>query len=136
MTFTSITSEPTPMPKPCGKIESKYGVIPEKAEKQNREVEKIAMQVLQNERKRRLAAILAARRLADRAGGWIEKKRAVVGFAIVITSRAKTERAAENQDGRGKRPPMVLRVDQGGIERRDIRSPFVEFPFERPERGV
>ncbi len=67
MTFTSITSEPTPTPKPCREDKSKYGVIPEKAEKQNREVEKIAMQVLQNERKGSLAAILAARRLADRA---------------------------------------------------------------------
>src|SRR5215467_10146198 len=73
------------------------GVVPEKTEKKNRQIEEIAMDILENERKGSFAAILAIRRFADCAGGRIEKKRAIVGFAVVITGCAKTQRPKQNE---------------------------------------
>ena len=61
------------------------GVVPKKNDEQNREIEKIAMDILQDKGKRGLPAILAVRRFPDGASGGIEEKRAVVGFAVVVT---------------------------------------------------
>src|SRR2546429_9973745 len=59
-------------------------VVPEKCYEENGKVEEIAMEVLQDEGKRCFATIIPARRFTDGAGGRVEEKRAVVGFAIVI----------------------------------------------------
>src|SRR5215831_2745837 len=72
------------------------GVVPEKAKKKNRQIEKVAMDILQNKRKCGLAAVFAVRKFADRTGGRIEKKRAVVIFTVVITRSTKTERRKQN----------------------------------------
>ena len=53
-----------------GEAEGEDRVVPEKAEKEDREVEKIAVHVLQDERKRGFAAILARPpSLTAQAGG-------------------------------------------------------------------
>src|SRR5438876_9936715 len=65
------------------------GVVPEEAEKNNREIEEVAMNVLQDERERRFTAIVFAdRRFADSAGGRIKKKGAIVSFAVVVARGA------------------------------------------------
>src|SRR5882757_7626581 len=74
------------------------GVVPEEAEKNNREIEEVAMNILQDERERRFAAIVFANGgFADGAGRRIEKKGAIVGFAVVVAGGAKAERSAENE---------------------------------------
>src|SRR5215472_3718124 len=112
------------------------GVVPEKAKKKNRQIEKVAMNILQDERKRSFAAILAVGRFADGARGRIEKKRAVVSFAVVITGSSKTQRSEKNEQSGGKRPPMVPRIDERRIEGRKVRPPGVVSPFERAQRRV
>ena len=65
--FTSITSVPTPIPNLPSKSKCHDRVVPEEHDEYHRDVEEIAVHILQDERKRRLAAILAAAALADRA---------------------------------------------------------------------
>ena len=74
------------------------GVMPKKRNEENRKIKEVAMNVLQDEGKRRLAAIIAVRRFPDRASGGVEEKRAVVGFAVLVARSAKTQRAGENQE--------------------------------------
>src|ERR1700688_3821236 len=72
-------------------------VMPQKNQEKNREIKKIAMHILQNKWKRRFAAIFAVGRLPHGARRRIEKKCAIVSFAIVITSGAKSERTCQHQ---------------------------------------
>src|SRR6266481_1125887 len=88
------------------------GVVPKKNDEQNREIEKVAMDILEDERKRGFPAIIAAGRLANGTSGRIEEKRAVVRFAVIVAGRAKAERSSENQQCRREWPPVMLRVDQ------------------------
>src|SRR5262245_29530183 len=96
------------------KPESLDRVIPKEAEKHDGGIEKVAMHVLQDERKASLAAIVAPCRFAYGAGRRIEKERPIVSLAVVVAGHAKTQR--ENQDEqRGRndgRQPVVLGVDQ------------------------
>jgi len=111
------------------------GVVPEEAKKNNREIEEVAMNVLQDEGKRSFAAIVFAdRRFADGAGRWVEKEGAIVGFAVVVAGGSEAERSAEDEDCGRKLPPTER--EQGRIKRREIRSPLVELAFEGAERGV
>src|SRR5882724_11711757 len=111
------------------------GVVPEEAEKNNREIEEVAMNILQDERERRFAAIVFANGgFANGAGGRIEKKGAVVGFAVVVAGGAKAERSTENKDC-GREPPPT-EGKQRRIKWGEIRSPLVELAFEGAERGV
>ena len=116
-------------------IESFDGVVPEEAEKKDGEIKKIAMNVLQDKRERRFAAIVFANGgFANGAGRRIEKEGAVVGFAVVVACGAKAERGAENEDGGRELPPTEGKKRR--IKRGEIRSPFVELAFEGAESGV
>src|SRR5258708_36357360 len=75
-------------------------VAPQKHYEESGKVEEVAMDVLKDEGKGSLAAIIPARRFAHSAGGGIEEKRAVVGFAVVVARSAKTQRASKNQERR------------------------------------
>ena len=75
-----------------GKEEGANGVIPEEGDENHRDVEKIAMYILKNERESGLAAIFAAAALPHSAPGRIQEKRAIVGLPVVVASRAKTKR--------------------------------------------
>src|SRR5258707_9244590 len=88
------------------------GVVPEKRDKENREIEKIAMDILQDKGKRGLAAILAAREFANRAGRGIKKESSVIGFAIVVARSTKAERPGEDQERGRQFPPAVFRIDE------------------------
>src|SRR5260221_1989954 len=112
-----------------------YGVVPEEAEKNNREIKKVAMNVLQDKWKRSFATIVFANGgFANGAGRRIEKKGAVVGFAVVVAGGAKAERRAENEDGGRELPPTEGKKRR--IKRGEIGSPLVELAFEGAEGGV
>src|SRR5229473_4369438 len=61
------------------------GVVSQKHDENQCEIEEVAMYVLKDKRKGSLAEILLAR-LAHRAGRWIGPKRLVVCAAIVVAS--------------------------------------------------
>ena len=71
-------------------------IVNEKDDKNQREVEKITMNILQNKRKLSLAAI-AVTWLADGTRGRVCPERFVIRAAIIITSETKTRRSPENQ---------------------------------------
>ena len=93
------------------------------------------MDVLQDQWKFCFAAI-AVSWLADRACRRIKKKCTVIRFAVVIARGAKSQRPAQNQYRRRKRPPVMLGINQRRIKRREVRSPFVEMALERTERRI
>src|SRR5271170_1433665 len=103
--------------------------MPEESEIDKRDVEKPAMEILEDEGKRRLAAIMPPGPFADRAGRRIEKERAIVCLAVVVASRPKSERASQNQKRRRKPPPVVCGIDQRRIERREIGAPLIKLPL-------
>src|SRR5882724_8249822 len=87
------------------------------------------MQVLQQEWKARLAAV-ALCGIAHGARRRRLKEGAVIGFALVIASGAKTAGDPQDQESRRKIPPgtdqrqadvCAIRRDAGRIERREIR---------------
>src|SRR5882762_5234922 len=112
--------------------ESAVRIVPKKAEEDDRRVEEVSVKVLKNERECGLAAILARAGLPDRTGGWIQKECAIVRFPIVVAGGPESQRPHQNQQRRRKWPPPVMRINQRRIKRREIRSPFVKFPFEGP----
>src|SRR5882762_224505 len=79
------------------KIEREKNVLPQEDQEQNREVQKIAMNVLQNEWKSRLTFVISFP-FAHRASRRILKKRAIVCFSVVIAGRAKAQRPTQNQE--------------------------------------
>src|SRR5262252_4765682 len=64
-------------------LERLVHVVPEEDEPERREVERVAVQVLEDERELLLAGVLAVR-LADRARGRIPEEGAVVRLPIVV----------------------------------------------------
>jgi hypothetical protein len=74
-------------------------VFPQESQENDGQVKAIAMQVLQDERKPRLAAIRPLR-FAYSATRRIKKKRPIVSFAVVIAGSAKAEGPAQDQNRR------------------------------------
>ncbi len=75
-------------------------VMPKEGDEKDRKIKKVTMDVLQNEGESSFASIVAARRFTNSTSGGIQEECAVVGFAIVVASSAKTQRACENQECR------------------------------------
>src|SRR5205823_1783550 len=67
-------------------------VIPEEAQEYDGAVKEIAMEILQDEGKTRLAAIVAVCRFAHGTARRVQEERSVIRFAVVITSHAEPER--------------------------------------------
>src|SRR5438874_13360576 len=84
---------PESNPNSVGEEKSFDRVMPKEDEEDNRQVHEIAMDILQDEGKPRLAGVVA---LSLRHGAtWrIEKKCAVISLAIVVAGRAEAQRAA------------------------------------------
>src|SRR5262245_12635836 len=74
-----------------GKPKCGDGVVPQDDEKNYRNVKKVTMQVLDDERKARLANVAMRVRLADGACRRIKEESAIVSFPVVIASGSKTE---------------------------------------------
>src|SRR6476646_6658902 len=122
----------------AGKPEGENSVIPEEAQEHDRAIEEIAMSVLQDERETGFAAIVAICRLTHRARRRVQEERAVKSFAIVVAGGAEAQRKSQNQHGRRKpqRQPVVVRVDQGRVKGREVRTPVVKFSLEGAERSI
>src|SRR5882762_1564747 len=88
------------------------GVVPEEADKENREVKEITMDILEDEGKSGFAAIVAAYRFTDRAGRGIEEKGAIERLAVVVARGAKAEGAGKDQNRGRERPPVMIRIDK------------------------
>ena len=78
------------------KEEGVNGVAPEKNEEEHGQIEKVAMDILKNERKCGFTAI-AMPAFAHCASGRVQKECAIVGFAVVIAGYAESQRAGQNQ---------------------------------------
>src|SRR5258708_36209557 len=94
------------------KEKSLVGVMPQKQNEQNSQIQKVAVNILQDERKRRFALVLTLAAFAHGASRWIEKKGAVVSFAVVVASSPKSQRPSENQERRRKLPPAMSLTNQ------------------------
>src|SRR5687768_9651542 len=109
-------------------------VVPENDQKNKRDVEKVTMQVLQDQWKCGLAAITMRTTLADCACRRIEKESTVVSFAVVVTGCAEAEWTTKDEQRRRERPPAWFK--ERGIEWRQVWSPFVVIVFKRAPGGV
>src|SRR5437660_4469167 len=105
------TSEPTPTKKCPSYQKASIVSFHKKTMKNEGEIQKMAMQVLQDEREFRLAFVFAAR-LTHRAGRRIQEKGPIVSLAIVIARHAKSQREGKDQQGRRPFPEMMVRIDQ------------------------
>src|SRR5947208_11733548 len=90
------------------KPKSSNRVVPENHQKDDGDIKKVAMKVLEDERKTRLAAITMRMRLAHGASRRIKKERAIVSLTVVVTRGTKTERRPQNQNRGRQRPPFRL----------------------------
>ena len=118
-------------------------IVREHENEEEREIEKIAMHVLHDERERTLAEVSVAR-FADRAGRRIGPESFVIGAAIIITGEPKTARRPENEERRRKeepgRPPKRFRAEPTvrrsaknlrRIKRRKVGAEIIIFSLER-----
>ncbi len=96
MTLTSSTSVPTPMPNLPSNHSAFHTSCARNTRNSQREVEEVAMDVLNDQREVALAQIFLAR-LAHRAVGRIGPEGFVVRAAIVIASDAEAARHPQDQ---------------------------------------
>src|SRR5258708_29756418 len=89
------------------KIEREKDILPQEKQEQHRKIQKISMEVLQNERKFRLALVVPLP-FAYRASRRVQEKRAIVRFSIVIAGRPETQWPAQNQQRPRKLPPAMI----------------------------
>lgn len=89
---------------PIGKMKCFVRVVSKKGYEYQREIEKIPMDVLEDERKRFLASIFMPR-LTDGTPGRICPERLVVSPAIVITGKSKSAGRPEDHESRRERYP-------------------------------
>src|ERR1700759_4028645 len=68
-------------------------VLPQKRDEDDGEIERVAVEILKDERKFRLATV-GALRFPNGTRGRICEKSAIIRFAVVVTGGAKTQRAA------------------------------------------
>src|SRR4029077_4664824 len=119
------------------KPQSFPNVVSQAGDEEDRDVEKIAVKILHDERERALPQIGFAR-LAYGARRWIGPEGLVVSAAIVVAGDAEQPRRPENQVCRRIGPPCrppdwfwakpgVWRVAEKfrRIERREVRSPEI-----------
>src|SRR6185437_1720597 len=73
------------------------GVVPEEDKEQNRKIKEITVNVLKDKGKPSFAPVFSFRGLPDRASRRIEKKSAVIRFAVVVARGTKTEWSPEDE---------------------------------------
>src|SRR5262249_48703124 len=106
---------------------------PQEEQVEERYVEQIAVQVLQDQRERGFPPVTGAAELGHGARRWIEEIRAVVSLAIVVASSAEEDRGQKNQEGGGEGEPIHL--DERRVERRQVAAYLVVVPLiRRPVR--
>ena len=103
--------EPTPMPmRPSWKKDDER-VVGEDHDEEQREVHRVAVQVLEDEQEGLALVGPVAGERADRAAGRRARERAIVGLPVVVTGEAEAAREDQDQHrGRGRnerRPPRL-----------------------------
>src|SRR5439155_17883729 len=91
--------------------EAVYRVIPEKRQEDDRQVHKVSMRILKNEGELSLATVAAPGLFRHSAARGIQKKGAVIGFAIVVAGHAETKRPCQDQERGRKWPVVVMDID-------------------------
>ena len=116
-----------------GREEREVDVVPEEPGDDQHQVEEESVQVVEEERERRLTAVLAVAELTDRARGRVPEERAVVRLAVVVAGGSKEERRPEHPQRRADRAGLP---DGRRIERRQIGPALVDPAGEerRPDR--
>ena len=117
-------------------------VVRQHDQEEEREIQEIAVDVLENQRERVLAEVFLPR-LADAAGRRVRPERLVVGAAVVVAGETEAARRPENQERCRKRqrgrPPARLRPEpamgtlteeQRGVERREVGPELVVLALE------
>src|SRR6266567_9064597 len=74
-------------------------VMPQEGNEHDCQVQKVPVNVLQNEREARFPSVVSLS-LRCRTRWWIEKERSIVCLAIVVTGCPKPQRATQNQQRR------------------------------------
>ena len=114
-------------------------VLPEDDEEDDRDVHRVAMQVLEEE-ELRLAVVPMRGALADRARGGIPREGAVVGLAVVVASEPEARGTRQDEHrGREKPEPHLVRpahFEERRVERREVRAPLVRVALEGAPRRV
>src|SRR5580704_15942839 len=117
-------------------IVGQHDVVPEKPKKYERKIEKIAVNVLQDKGKRRFALVVSFGGLAHGTSRRIKEKCAVISFAVVVARGAKPEGSGEDEQCGREFPPMMLRINERRIERRQIGPPFEICIFKGTPRRI
>src|SRR5215475_1414078 len=81
-----------PNSKPILKKESANCIPPKEHKIEKREIKKPAVKILQDKRKRSLAAVAPLACFAHRASRRVQKERTIVGLPIVVAGRTKPQR--------------------------------------------
>src|SRR5579864_98427 len=84
--------------KPAVEPERIPHVPPQNCEKNQRQIKKIPVDVLQDQWKRSLSEVFLPR-LAHGAGRWIRPKSLVIGPAVVVARHSKAARRPQNEHG-------------------------------------
>ena len=118
-------------------------IVKEHEDEKQREIKKITMHVLHDEREGALAKISAAR-FPDGAGRWIGPESLVVGATVIVTGEPKTARRPEDEKRRRKEepggPPKRFRAKPTvrrsakklrRIKRRKVGAEIIIFSLER-----
>jgi hypothetical protein len=77
--------------------ESAKCVAPEKEEKDESYIQEVAMEILQNKWKPRLASVVMLLALADSTGRRIEEESSVVSLPVVVARNPESQRPNQNQ---------------------------------------
>src|SRR5688500_18836819 len=131
-----------------GKPQCHPDVVSEDHDEQQRQIQEVPVDVLQDERKRVFAEVLVAR-FADGARRRIRPERLVIGAAVVIAGESEPAgRPEDQQRGRERqrpRPPSgfgpepavwTVAKEERRIKRREIRPELVMLPLKRGPRRI
>ena len=123
-------------------------VVGQDHDEDERQVEKVAMHVLHDQRERAFSPVALAR-FADRARRRVRPERLVVSAAVVVAGEAKAAGGPQDQERRRERerarPPgrmlpeprvRTVTVEQRRVERREVRAGFVVRPLKGGPRRV
>src|SRR5689334_1826924 len=100
------------------------GVVPEKAQNNERGVKEITVHILKNEGELRLATVRPLA-FAYRTGGRVHEIGAVVSLAVVVAGGAKSQGEDQDQKCGGPGPEVMLRIDQRRVKGSQVRAPGV-----------
>ena len=123
---------PEAEPRSALRVERERRVDPQEEQRDEREVQEVAVEVLEDERERRLHPVaLVDGRLTDGAAGRIGEVEAVVGLAVVVAGRPEAQRDPQDQETRTDEPRQPGRRDQRREEGRQIAVDLVRRPEQR-----